>query len=345
MNARMKRMEDRRGTSEELFEDVKALLLAPAEEFEEVREHARAMTVHEFGRGVFVCGLLAFSNICRNDCTYCGLRVSNAALPRMRLTVEDIRRAIDRFRETDLDRVFLVSGEDHAYSIEDITRAVVHAKSLGFHVTLGLGEYPEDALRAFCEAGCDCYTLKFETSSRELFGRCKPTSDYDGRMRCIKSIHPIGMELGSGNIVGLEGQMVDDVARDILLMVELGIDWAPVVPYLPAPGTPMANTTPMGDVALLLREISILRILMPRAIITGGQPSQGSTLGFADPDGNRDALSSGANILFVDITPHALRRDFCITPGRILPGVAHVDALLESMALERAGRKKNSAQD
>jgi biotin synthase len=133
---------------------------------------------------------------------------------------------------------------------------------------------------------------------------------------------------------------VDDAARDILLMEELGIDWAPVVPYLPAPGTPMAATTPMGDVALLMREISILRILMPHAIITGGQPRQGSTLGFADPGGNRDALASGANILFVDITPHALRRDFQITPGRILPGVSHVDSLLAGAGLERVRREE-----
>jgi biotin synthase len=335
MNPLITRLEQRCVTREERFENIRTLLLTPAEEFEEARAHAHSITLREFGRGVFVCGLLAFSNICRNDCTYCGLRVSNAALPRMRLTVEDIMRAVERFRETDLDRVFLVSGEDRSYSTGDICRAVAHAKSLGFHVTLGLGEYPEDALRAFRDAGCDCYTLKFETSNRDLFRRCKPTSDFDGRMRCISSVKPLGMELGSGNIVGLEGQTVDDAARDILLMEELGIDWAPVVPYLPAPGTPMAATTPMGNVALLLREISILRILMPRAIITGGQPRQGSTLGFADPGGNRDALASGANILFVDITPHALRRDFQITPGRILPGVAHVDALLDGMGLVR----------
>jgi biotin synthase len=206
-------------------------------------------------------------------------------------------------------------------------------------VTLGLGEYPEEVLKAFSDAGCDCYTLKFETSNREMFHRIKPTSDYDSRLDCIRKVKPLGMELGSGNIIGLEGQTPLDVARDILLMKELDIDWAPVVPYLPAPGTPMAETTPMGDVVLLLREIAILRIMMPKVIITGGQPTQGSKLGFADPEGNRHALMSGANILFVDITPYAVRRDFQITPGRILPGVSQVDSLLESAGLERIRRK------
>jgi biotin synthase len=339
MNDIIARLSETESDPERRFEDIRAFLTFSDEEFEDrITAAAREITRAEFGNRVFVCGLLAFSNICRNDCTYCGLRVSNSALPRIRLTVEDMMRAVDRFRETGLERVFLVSAEDPAYSTEEICRAVAHAKSLGFHVTLGLGEYPEDALRSYRESGCDCYTLKFETSNRTLFRSCKPTSDFDSRMRCIRSVKPLGMELGSGNIVGIEGQTVDDVVRDILLMEELGIDWAPVVPYLPAPGTPMAASTRMGDVALLLREISILRILMPRTIITAGQPRQGSALGFADPGGNRDALSAGANILFVDITPHALRRDFQITPGRILPGVAHVDELLGGMGLERAGR-------
>lgn len=327
------------GYGDQLGTDIRTLLETPWRDFrEDILPSAREITRREFGDGIFVSGLLAFSNICVNDCTYCGLRVSNTAIPRMRLPVDDIRRAVDRFRETGLDRVFLVSGEDRIYAVEEIAAVTAYAKSLGFHVTLGVGEYPEEALRAFRDAGCDCFTLKYETSNREVFRRCKPTSDFDARMACIRQVKPLGMELGSGNIVGLEGQTMDDLVNDILLMRGLDVDWAPVVPYLPAPGTPMAATTPMGDVSLLLREIAILRLLLPRTIITAGQPSQGSKLGFADPEGNRDALAAGGNALFVDITPHAMRRDFQITPGRILPGVSHVDTLLESVGLKRKSR-------
>lgn len=335
MRETIARLEQKAGPREGMFEDIRHLLTCPDSEFGEVKAYARSTTNRIFGSEVYVSGLLAFSNICRNDCTYCGLRVSNTALPRMRLTVDEIVKAVDRFRETGLDRVFLVSGEDASYTTDDMARVVAHAKSIGFHVTLGLGELSEAELTVLRDAGCDCFTLKFETTNRDMFRACKPTSDYDARIQCIRTVKSLGMELGSGNIVGLENQSIDDIARDIMLMDELAVDWAPVVPYLPAPGTPMAATTPMGDVALLLREIAILRILMPRTIITAGQPRQGSKLGFADPDGNRDAIGYGANILFVDITPHALRRDFQITPGRILPGVAHVDSLLENMGMKR----------
>jgi biotin synthase len=152
---------------ESLAAKIKTLLDTPWDEFrEQVIPAARTVTQREFGNDVFVCGLLAFSSRCANDCTYCGLRASNSSLPRLRLPVDDIKRAIERFRETGLDRVFLVSGEDRSYSVEDIAGVTAYAKSLGFHVTLGLGEYPEETLRMFRNAGCDCYTLKFETSNR-----------------------------------------------------------------------------------------------------------------------------------------------------------------------------------
>ena len=307
---------------------------------EEVRSRAREITRREFNGGVFVSGLLAVSNYCRNDCTYCGLRVSNANLPRFRLSLDDIRRASDSLRESGLDRIFFVSGEDRGFKVDDILKMAAHAKGIGLHITIGMGIYPETILRELKDAGADCYTLKFETSNREMFEKIKPTADFDERLQCIRAIKQTGLEFGSGNNVGIEGQTLDDISADILLMHELGVDWAPVVPYLPAPGTPMAETTPMGDVWLTLRELSLLRVLMPRTIITAGQPSQGSKLGFADPDGNRAALDAGANILFIDITPHAVRKNFTITPGRILPDLLPLENLLASMGLERIRSKR-----
>ncbi len=322
-------------TAGHILQKLRSLLEIDKQGFEEVRILAREVTQREFNGGVFVSGLLAVSNYCRNDCTYCGLRVSNANLPKFRLPLDEIRRASDSLRESGLDRIFFVSGEDRGFRADDILKMAEYAKGIELHVTIGMGVYPESVLREMKDAGTDCYTLKFETSNRAMFDKIKPTADFDERMKCIETIKQTGLELGSGNIVGLEGQTLDDITADILLMHELGIDWAPVVPYLPAPGTPMAETTPMGNVALTLRELSLIRVLMPRTIITAGQPSQGSKLGFADPDGNRAALEAGANILFIDITPLAIRKNFAITPGRLLPGLAPIENLLESMGLEK----------
>ena len=317
-------------------EDIRRVLTLDDETFDrDFRKRALEIRQREFEDTLFVSGLLAFSSYCVNDCTYCGLRRSNAAIPRYRLSADEIIRVIDSFSDNGIRRIFLVSGEDRGYPVEDILRTVDHAHTRGLHVTLGCGVYDFNTLLRFREAGADCYTIKFESSDSKLFHSAKPTADFDRRMECIHNVKRAGMELGSGNIIGLAGQTLDILTADIMLMRDLAIDWAPVVPYLPAPGTPMAADTPMGDVALTLRVLSILRLMMPRLLITAGQPSPGSKLGFADPDGNRAALAAGANLLFVDMTPHAVRKDFDITPGRVLPGLAHIDRLLESAGLRR----------
>ena len=316
--------------------DIKSLLKMKDDVFEqEVTKLSRDITRSTFGENIAVSGLLAFHNNCYEDCTYCGLRRSNKTLPRYRISIEDIKGVIDRFSESGLERIFLVSGEDKKYPVKDILLTVSYAKEKGLHVNLGLGEYPVDSMKAFKDAGTDCYTLKFETSNLKTFQVIKPTTTYEKRMNCIHTVKSLGMELGSGNIVGIEGQTIDDLASDILLMRELDIDWAPIVPYLPAPGTPMAERTPMGNVLLTLRVLSLVRILLPKALITGSQPSQGTQLGFADPEGNKNALNSGANVLFVDMTPHAVRKNFQVTAGRILPGLVQIDRMLENMDLTR----------
>ena len=125
-----------------------------------------------------------------------------------------------------------------------------------------------------------------------------------------------------GSIVGLKNQSFEDLVNDILLTKELEADWIPIVPYIPAKNTIMAKDTPFGDVDILLRSISLLRILLPNSQITAGQPTQNSALGFADKEGNMDAMRHGANKLFVEVTPFALQKDFEITQGRKLLTIA-----------------------
>lgn len=327
--------------NDDIFQKIKYLLELDEGVFRlELEANARELAGKKFGNGIFVSGLLAISNICCNNCTYCGLRAARSRdeIKRFRLSLDDIKHSTDHLRKNGLDRIFFISGEDPLFPMDDILEMIRYASEIGFHITLGLGVYPENILREMHDAGANCYSLKFETSNRQLFSKIKPGVDFDERLACIRNIKRTGMELGSGNIVGLQGQTIDDLAADILLMHELDCDWAPVVPYIPAPGTPMGETTSMGDVALTLREITILRIIMPDLIITAGQPTQDSSLGFADPLGNRAALNAGANILFVDLTPQAVRQDFDITPGRILPGLASVEQILQDMGLERIRR-------
>jgi biotin synthase len=317
--------------SSQLWEDVSALLSLTDTEFERtVTAAARETTVREFGTHIAISGLIALSSTCQHDCLYCGLRTSNTVTPRFRLSGKQAMEAIDLAAKSGLTRIFLVSGEDPALDSDGLMSLITHAKTQGLHLSLGFGERPHGELDAFRDAGADCYALKFETSDNILFRRMKPTTTYEHRMAAIWHIRNTWRELGSGNIIGLPEQSVDDIVSDILLMHELSIQWAPVVPFLPAPGTPLGDS-PAGDVSLTLRVLSIIRLLLPHAFITASQPSRTNPRSFADPDGNLEAIRAGANLLFVDMTPRAVRNDFRVTPGRILPELSAVDDLLASL--------------
>lgn len=133
----------------------------------------------------------------------------------------------------------------------------------------------------------------------------------------------------------MKNQSLDDMVNDILLTYELGADWAPIVPYIPAQNSIMGKDTPFGNVDLLLRSISLLRLLLPNSQITAGQPTQDSKIGFGDEKGNIDAMAHGANKLFVEVTPLALQKDFEITEGRKLLKLEKIDRMISSLNLKR----------
>lgn len=308
-------------------------------DFEEFRRlyypEAQSRRAEHYEKTVAVSGLLAVSNICRNRCTYCGLRAPNKHISRYRLTLDEIHAALDGIREQGVKRLFLISGEDPKLDVEMIGTVVEEATNMGFRVMLGLGVLSSSDYRKLRAAGAELYALKFETSNKEIFEELKPDISFEERMQAIADIRAAGFELGTGNIVGLPGEEIEDLAADIELMRKFDTAWAPVVPYMPSPATPLGKTQPTGSVEMLLREIALTRILIPDSLITAGQPTQNSKLGFSDPQGAKDALDAGANLLFVDLTPKKRREDFAITPQRILPRLESIDELLAEKELER----------
>ncbi|MFO7848710.1 MAG: radical SAM protein [Spirochaetia bacterium] len=327
-------MEDRHTMNR--VDEIRTALNREPQEFRElfykkaVEERAR-----HYGNTIAVSGLLALGNICRNRCLYCGLRGPNSEIKRFRLSLDEIKRSLDGIRKQGIGRLFMISGEDPGRSPEDLVEAVRYASNLGFSVMLGFGVLSTELYGELRDAGASVYALKFETSNPQIFSSLKPDTSFEDRMQEIYEIGKAGLQLGSGNIVGLPGESLDDIAADIELTERLEVTWAPIVPYMPSPSTPLGKTHPMGSVELLLKEIALVRTALPSTLITAGQPTQGSTLGFADPQGTKDAISAGANLLFVDLTPKERREDFAITSHRILPRIESIDRLLEELGLER----------
>ena len=269
--------------------------------------------------------MLGYSNICKNQCLYCGMRAPNNTLPRYRIEPDDVLGSLKAAYDLGFRRCFLISGEDPKYGFDRLVTMVLGAKALGMEwVSLACGEFERSQYDELHAAGADEYVMKFEMSDRETFNRLNPSTDFDKRMTAIEDIRRTGMKLASGNIVDYPGQTLEQLADDLMLMRELEISWAPVIPYLPAQNTPLAAEGGPGSRELNLKEISILRIMMPKVNITAQQPGERLSDGLASDDGNLAALAAGANFLFADLLPTAQAQAFRVVDNRITLGLDHI---------------------
>ncbi len=300
------------------------------EQYEKEIMQPASRTMRTQKKGVSAVAMLGYSNICKNQCLYCGMRAGNHLPRRYRFTAEEIRGLVGSASEIGLKRLFLVSGEDPKYPFDDLLEVIHQAKEKGFtKITLGAGEFSREQYRELKAAGLDEYAMKFEMSHKDTFERLNPSTTFEKRNQGLGWIKEAGLMLASGNIVDFPGQTLDELADDILLMQELQISWAPNIPYMPAAGTPLAvqeDGTPSrpGSVDKMHREISLLRLMMPEVDITAQQPGKELKNGLGDRDGNQEAIRAGANLLFVDMLPAAMAGAFRVVDNRMLQDLAHI---------------------
>lgn len=316
--------------------EVLEILKMPYEEFNNtIRTKAKEIHINDNNNSADVIALLGYDNICKNQCTYCGMRAGNTGLKRYRIDIEDVKKTEDAVKELNIKRLFLISGEDPKYNFDDIVSMIEHAKNIGLDVSLAAGEFDTEKYKTLEAAGLNEYVLKFETSDKSMFTKIKPSTTLEKRMKCIEKIKNSNMKLASGNIIGLPHQTLDMVADDIMLMKELNISWAPIIPYMPVPNTPLAKEGGRGSLETTIKEISILRIMMPKVNITAQQPGEDLKNGLADVQGNLNALNAGANMLFVDMLPQALVKNFKVIDNRMIKGMENVDRLVEISGMNK----------
>lgn len=317
----------------EIYDNLKYFLEMDKQQFDkEITLKAFDLLKNENKGVVNVSGLLALTNVCKNDCSYCGLGRSNK-IKRFTLSEEDVLNAIDFAHKNNLKEILFIGGENPTIKIESYIKYIKAAKKRGIKSNLAMGVFTLEEYKILKEAGLDTYTLKFESSNPVIFENSNPDISFNDRISSINDVKKSGLKLASASLFGLKGQTIDDIVNDIKLTIDLDVDWAPLVPYLPSPGTRMAIDTPPGDIELTLRCISLLRILKPKIKITAAQPREGSSLGFGDPLGNIAGLKSGANFMFVELTPYALRKQFSITENRVLPRFDELNKLVNSIGL------------
>lgn len=261
---------------------------------------------------VHVRGIIEFSNYCKKDCIYCGLRKSNKSLQRYRMDENEIVNSAIKASKLGYKTIVLQSGEDEVYSIDSICSITKSIKrNVDCAITLSIGEKTFDEYRKLKESGTDRYLLKFETSDRKLYEKLKPDSSYDKRFTCLNNLKSLGYQTGSGNMVGLPGQTYKMLADDILLMRRLELDMIGIGPFLPHHNTPLYDAKP-GTLDLTLRVLALTRIIIPYAHMPAT-----TAVASLDTNGRQVALKCGANVIMPNITPFKYRKYYEIYPNKI----------------------------
>ena len=289
------------------------------------------------GDEVHLRGLIEFSNICTRHCLYCGIRAATTKLKRYRLTKDEILACAKKAKKLDYQTVVLQSGEDPFFTPKMLAEIVSAIKDrFDLAVTLSVGEFSREDYRLLRSAGADRFLLRFETSDRKLFSVLKPDSDYDTRFRCLRDLKDAGFQVGSGIMVGLPGQSMESIARDILLFRDLELDMVGIGPFIPSPETPLAGVD--GGTALLaLKTVALARL----ATLNTHIPAT-TALGSIDPEGRQKALRCGANVLMPNVSPTRVRAHYKLYPGKICIAddasqcAGCVDRMLSSLGRTRA---------
>ncbi|NLY49994.1 MAG: [FeFe] hydrogenase H-cluster radical SAM maturase HydE [Firmicutes bacterium] len=311
--------------------EIIRLLNARGEEERSLFAAADAVRADWVGDAVHLRGLIEFSNYCRNDCLYCGLRRSKQQLQRYRMEPGEILSVAKAGAKLGYRTIVLQSGDDWWYTSTKLAQLVEKIKRLDVAVTLSIGERTRAEYRDLRLAGADRYLLKQETSDPALYARLHPGQSYHHRRQCLEWLAELGYQVGSGTMVGLPGQTVETLADDLLFLQTQGVDMAGIGPFIPHPQTPL-SCCPPGNTGQTLRTIAVARLLLPWAHLPAT-----TALAALDKNGHRKGLAAGANVIMPDLTPQPYHGAYDIYPGKGAPLPADYHQAIRDL-VRQAGR-------
>lgn len=276
----------------------------------ELFEAANNVRKKYVGDEVHLRGLIEFSNICRCNCQYCGLRKDNPHAQRYRMEFDEVIELAQAAKNYGYKTIVLQSGEDAYFEKEKMCKIISSLKELGFAITLSLGEKTFEEYKAYKEAGADRYLLRIETTDKNLYETLHPNMSFDNRISCLYNLKKAGFETGTGCLVGLPKQTVESLADDILFFKKLDADMIGLGPFIPSPQTPLENEEG-GTLTMSLKVMALTRLLLPDINIPATTAME--TL---EPNGRILALQSGANVVMPNVTDSEYKQKYEIYPGK-----------------------------
>jgi biotin synthase len=296
-------------------EDALRFLAARGPDLLRLYEASDAIRREQMGDDVFIRGIIEFSNVCRNPCLYCGINVTNHQIRRYTMSAEEILTVARSMVGTDQATVVLQAGESPPLDDEEIGTIIRRIKiETGLAITLSVGNRPREVYRYWRDCGMDRYLLRFETSDSGLFTALHPGSTLQDRLDCLQFLKDLGVQTGSGFMIGLPGETVETLAANIVLCRELDLDMIGIGPFIPHPDTPlgMAKNAYHDEPEMFFKALAVLRIFNPDAHIPAT-----TAYDTVVPGRGRDlALQRGANIFMPNDTPLQYKKDYLLYPGK-----------------------------
>ena len=298
---------------------IEKLSLSEPASLNALYDEANAIKASTIGNKVYLRGLIEFSNICRKNCYYCGIRNENLEVNRYELNDEEVLAAVKFAWKNRYGSVVLQSGEQQSeHFVKRITRLLQEIKALTNNeigITLSCGEQSTETYKEWFKAGAHRYLLRIETSNKELYGKLHPNDNkhsFDARITAIKQLREVGYQVGTGVMIGLPFQTIEHLADDLLFFQSLDIDMVGMGPYLEHSQTPLYQYRHLlipseKRLELALKMVATLRLLMPDINIAAT-----TALQVLHPKGREMAVLAGANIIMPNITPTKYRSGYDI---------------------------------
>lgn len=282
-----------------------------------LQEEAVKLRKQYYGIKVFTRGLIEFTNYCKNNCYYCGIRRGNPHVKRYRLSREEILGCCRQGYRLGYRTFVLQGGEDPYYTDErmaEIIRAI-KKEFPACAITLSIGEKSYDSYRLFRDAGADRYLLRHETADESLYRSLHPAEmSLDNRKQCLFYLKELGYQVGAGFMVGPPGQTLSHIVEDLLFLQELKPEMVGIGPFIPHHDTIYANEK-AGSVELTLYLLSVIRIMLPKVLLPAT-----TALGTLDPRGREKGLSVGANVVMPNLSPVENRKQYELYDNKICTG-------------------------
>lgn len=279
-----------------------------------------------YGNKVFIRGLIEISNICKNDCYYCGIRKSNVNCERYRLGKEEILQCCAEGYELGF-RTFVMQGGEDGYFTDEVLSGIIREIKMGFPdcaVTLSMGERSKESYRKLYEAGTDRYLLRHETAEKKHYDSLHPSNmSYENRMQCLKDLKKIGYQTGCGFMVGSPGQTTEFLAKELKFIEEFQPDMCGIGPFIPHKDTMFKNEK-AGSVEMTCYLLSLIRFIYPPVLLPAT-----TALGTLDSQGREKGILAGANVVMPNLSPLSARKKYELYNNKIYTGQESAQGLKE----------------